>query len=229
MFTLGDPVFEELFFRELKLDGSVYFQGPDEHRLKWLERKAQRQGMPRRRDDGTPWNLTDVVSTGYRNRLIQYKDSAIQALIDGKLDEGVPCIANIEQDCALGFGQLGYMMPALLRRSTMVLLDLKGDEDKVLSSEEHYDTMCWPATKTSPSQPKSIQPALSRLSDNEKRGLIGNGMHIVCAASMVLFALIATCRLDDEGVTSEAGTARSGHQDSGSAVSSKELFDLCGA
>ena len=207
-FEFCDPLFDRVFYRTLESNGAIYLTQGEEGRVRReeeLHARARRLSIPATRVDGNQWSFIETLNPGYRQRLLAYKDQAKEAIAKGACDASTVHVVNLEQDASAGFGQHSFVVPTLLRNSTIVKLDVDGDADELLTSMEHFTVMGWPSCGGYKSQP-SLKDVISSFSDRERRKMTGNAMHVEVCGVVVIHALLTSAEeLDDE--TSLSATA----------------------
>ena len=149
----------------------------------------------------------EALNPGMAMRLGGYLERAAQ---DRKHSASLVLLANLDQnpDC---MAMMGKHVPTLLRRSHIFMI--KGHQVEQtgvivpMTPNEHLAVMGWPMYGAA-AQQCTLRSTLGRISDDSKRSLAGNGMHIGVAGAVLLYALCSvSC---ERGVEERAGGSSSG-------------------
>jgi hypothetical protein len=191
-FDMDDHLFDHLFFRQLACDGSIYLRASESERKECMNQRTKFRHIPDTRPNGSDWDLQDILNVGYSKRLHAYKADFRKAVEQGLLARDANMFCNIEQDASAGHGQCSFVIPTLVRNSTLVKVSAYDAKDVLLTHLESMAIMGWPMSVTSLAQPTSLGPPLSGLPHRVVRSFAGNAMHVCVCGCVVVYALGAS-------------------------------------
>ncbi len=185
--------FLQLFGRECKLTGEVYFAAPERVQQEYYRSLAEkRQYDPASTKN---WGIADVLAPSYREIAKRYSNAAPR-------DAQACSIVDLSQDPSrLGGRSPPSHMPALVKNSHMFHVQ----SQRLLLPEQHFVVMGFPAVRlwTDREEPKRLLKAFfafrwdihrmlrrCHINDAQVGALTGNGMHLSQVGLVFLFVLL---------------------------------------